>query len=78
MLARLLEWFISSPPATIITAVGAIIAAFRVQSNYEHRKTLGAIKGVSDQVNGNGSGDLHARLDRIEKTLGIRISDEAK
>lgn len=74
MLARLFEWFISSPPATIITAVGAIVAAFRVQSNHEHRKTLTAINSIGDQVNGK----LLARIDRIEQALGIRESDQAK
>lgn len=82
MLARLFEWFISSPPATLLTAVGALIYAmrrFRKQSRGEHRSTLRAIDGVSTQLNG----ELHDRmarnekaLDRIEKALGISEADQ--
>lgn len=68
MFARLFEWFISSPPATLLAAVGAIISAmalFRKQSHGEHRTTLKAINGVGEQVNGN----LLERLNRIESRI---------
>lgn len=72
MIARLWDWFLSSNPATTITALAAVIAAFRVQSNHEHRKTMSEIKKVGVAVNGG----LLARLDRIEAKLGIAEADQ--
>lgn len=71
MIARLFEWVTSSPPATMITALGVLVTALRIQSNREHRKTLAEIRGVGQQVNGG----LLARIDRIEKALGIGGED---
>jgi hypothetical protein len=72
LLGKLFEWVVSSEPATIITAIAAIITAFRLQSNREHKKTMTEIKKVGAQTNGV----LTDRLERIERALGISEADQ--
>lgn len=64
------EWFKASPPATIITALSALIIALRTQSNFEHRKTLRKLVTIDKHLNGGGDG-LIQRIEKIERTLGI-------
>lgn len=75
MIQKLLEWFVSSPPATTITALAILVTALRVQSNREHKKTLNTILGIGTKVDGVGrqlNGDLLKRIVQIEKKLDIR------
>lgn len=63
MLTIMWDWFLSSNPAQIISALAAIGGLYRVSSNREHRATLAHVKRIS------------RRLGRLEKAVGVELDE---
>lgn len=56
--AAVWHWFSQSTPEKLIVALGALMAAFRMQSHREHKKTTKALNG-----------NLLSRIERIEDVV---------